>query len=83
MITIHWDFTDGTEISYIEGMESKNNFTTHCLDFFTMDSKVEVIIYRKDGKKISLININNHSNKQIRNSHNARKMLVSGSLIWI
>jgi len=84
IITIHWDFTDGTEISYMQGKLLGNNFTTHCLDFFNMDEKVDdVIVLRKDGGKISRKNINNHSLKEIRKSHNIHKMLVAGSFNWV
>ena len=43
MITIHYDFTDGTELSYVEGLEKGDNFTTCCLDFFNIDCKAEDI----------------------------------------
>jgi hypothetical protein len=84
MIKIHWDFTDGTEVSYIEGKSLGDGFSTHCLDFFNMDEKVDdVIVLRKDGKTISRKNINAHSVKEIRSSHNIRKMLVAGCFNWI
>lgn len=84
MITIHWDFTDGTEISYMQGKLLGNNFTTHCLDFFNMDERVDdVVVLRSNGGKISRKNIKEHSLKEIRKSHNIRKMLVAGSLNWL
>lgn len=84
MITIHWDFTDGTEISYMQGKLLGNNFTTHCLDFFNMDEEVDdVVVLRSNGGKISRKNIKEHSSKEIRKSHNIRKMLVAGSLNWL
>lgn len=84
MITIHFDFTDGTEVSYIEGKDLKDNFTTHCLDFFNMDEEVDdIIVLRKDGTKISRKNIQDHTDKEIRKSHNIRKMLISGGFVWI
>jgi hypothetical protein len=85
MITIHWDFTTGEEVSYQEGLELKDNFTTCCLDFFNMDIEVDdVVIYRKDGKYISRKNIQSHTNgKEIRIAHNIHKMLVSGSFNWL
>ena len=83
MITIHWDFKDGTEVSYINGKLIGDNFTTHCLDFFNMDEKVDdVIVIRKDGKKISRKEIQNHTKKQIRKDHNILKMLLAGGLEW-
>jgi hypothetical protein len=85
MITIHWDFTDGSEVSYQEGLELKDNFTTCCLDFFNMDIDVDdVIIYRKDDKHISRKSIQKHTNgKEIRDAHNIHKMLVAGSFNWL
>ena len=85
MITINWDFTDGSEVSYQEGLELKDNFTTCCLDFFNMDVDVDdVIIYRKDDKYISRKNIQKHTNgKEIRVVHNIHKMLVAGSFNWL
>lgn len=41
MITIHYDFHDGTEVSFIEGRKLKDNFTTCCLDFFRLDNLTE------------------------------------------
>lgn len=84
MITIHYDFTDGTEISYIEGLLKKDNFTTNCLEFFNMDIDVDdVIVVNKSGKIISRKNINNHTSKEIRKEHDIRKMLVANSFIWM
>ncbi len=78
MIIIHYDFTDGTEVSFIEGKLLKDNFTTCCLDFFNMDEEVDdIIVLKKDGTKISRKDINNHSDKEIRKEHNIHKMLVS------
>lgn len=84
MITIHFDFTDGTEVSYIQGKELKDNFTTNCLDFFNMEEQCdEVIVLRIDGKKISRNNIQSHSNKEIRKSHNIHKMLTANAFLWL
>jgi hypothetical protein len=85
MIIIHWDFTTGEEVSYQEGLELKDNFTTCCLDFFNMDIEVDdVVIYRKDNKHISRKNIQNHINgKEIRKAHNIHKMLVANSFNWL
>lgn len=85
MITIHFDFTDGTEVSYQEGKLLKDNFTTCCLDFFNMfEITYDVIITRKDGKHISRKNIQNHSNgKEIRKTHNIHKMFLAGSFNWL
>ena len=67
MITIHWDFTDGTELSYIDGLNSVDNFTTNCLEFFNMTEPVDdVFVINSQGKKISRNNIKKHSIKEIR-----------------
>lgn len=83
MIIIHWDFTDGTEVSYIEGKLLGDNFTTHCLDFFNMDEKVDdVVVLRSDRSIISRKNICEHTDKEIRDSHNIHKMLIANSFNW-
>ena len=84
MITIHWDFTDGTELSYIDGLIAKDNFTTNCLDFFNMDIDVDdVIVIKRSGDIISRKNINDHTTKDIRIEHNIQKMLKSNSFNWL
>lgn len=84
MIVIHWDFSDGTEVSYTQGKLLVDNFTTHCLDFFNMDVEVDdVIVLRSDGTKISRKNIDKHSIKKILKSHNIHKMLVANSFDWL
>lgn len=80
MIVIHWDFTDGTEVSYVEGLKLKDNFNTNCLDFFNMDINVDdIVVLRDDGKVISRKNIQKYTNKEIRKEHNIHKMLISGA----
>ena len=88
MITIHFDFTDGTELSYIKGFELGDNFTTCCLDFFSFDTNVDdVIVLCNDGSKISrnelLLNDGRYTDKQIRKSHNIHRMLVAGSFKFV
>lgn len=84
MITIHWDFTDGTELSYVDGLLKEDNFTTNCLEFFNMDIDVDdVIVIRSNRKKISRKNIEKHTTKEIRKAHDIRKMLVAGSFNWL
>lgn len=84
MIKIHYDFKDGTEVSYMEGKILGNNFSTHCLDFFNMDERADdVVAIRSDGKIISRKNIQNHTSKQINKSHNIHKMLIAGAFEWI
>ena len=49
-----------------------------------MDERVDdVVVLRSDGKKISRKNIQVHSFKEIRKSHNIHKMLVAGSFNWL
>ena len=84
MIIIHYDFTDGSEVSFKEGITLGDNFKTHCLDFFNMDEKVdEVLVIKKDGSYISRNNINLHTPKAIRKSHDIHKMLVADSFDWL
>ena len=84
MITIHFDFKDGTEVPYMQGKLLGDNFTTNCLDFFNMDEDVDdVVVLRSDGCKISRKEIDKHTKKEIRKSHNIHKMLVAGSFNWL
>lgn len=88
MISIHYDFTDGSEISYVEGLKKGDNFTTNCLDFFNFDTKADdVIVFNKNGKYISrnelLINDGRYTSKEIRKEHNIHKMLINSSFIWL
>lgn len=83
MIKIHYDFVDGSEISYDEGKTKKDGFNTNCLSFFTMENEAdEVLVVKKDGSYISRNNINEHSAKEIRASHNIYKMLIAGAFEW-
>ena len=55
MIEIHWDYTDGTEVSWVEGLKLGDNFTTCCTKFFNQDIITEdVVVLRKDGKKVAV-----------------------------
>lgn len=84
MITIHYDFVDGTEVSYIQGKELKDNFTTNCLNFFNMNEQAtDVIVLKQNGTKISRNNVQQHTNKQIRKEHDIYKMLISNSFTFI
>lgn len=94
MINIHFNFTDGSEVSYEEGRELiKQNvdFTTCCLSFFQMDlfnEGITVIRRLKDGGSESifmddLMNYQGkHTDKEIRFSHNVEKMLRANSFSW-
>ena len=86
MIKIHYDFTNGTEVSYQEGLDLKDNFTTNCLDFFNFDEEVDdVIVIDKFGNTLrrnSLLISNPYIIKEIRKSHNIQKMLKANSFNW-
>jgi hypothetical protein len=83
MIHIHWDYVDGTEVSYAEGLLLCDNFTTNCLDFFSNDIEADVIVMKKNGEFIQKSRLNKlHSAKQIRLSHNILKMLKADSFSW-
>lgn len=82
MIIINYDFVDGSEVSYAEGVELKDNFTTNCLDFFSFDLQVDdVVVVDKLGGVISrngLLTDNYYTSKEIRKEHNIQKILKSG-----
>lgn len=86
MIFIHYDFTDGTEVSYHEGLKLKNGFTTNCLDFFNFDSEADdVLIIDKHGNTLSMNSLlvkNPYTNKEIRTEHNIQKMFKANSFNW-
>jgi len=89
MITIHYDYCDGKEISYIEGLEAFKNridFTTNCLDFFSNDVQCNVLVKDKRGnildKNLLMNQKNSYTMKYMKVEHNLHKMLVSGSFKW-
>lgn len=86
MIKIHYDFTDGTEVSYMEGSKLKDNFTTNCLDFFCFDIDVDDIqVISKYGdilSRNSLLLPNKHTSKKILKYHNIHNMLKAGTFNW-
>ena len=90
-IVINFDFVSGNEVSFIEGRDKYmdgESFETNCLDFFQFDSLAvygDVIVKAKGGKYISLKELlsnedTTYTSKEIRLTHNVRKMLVAGSL---
>lgn len=90
-ITINFDYISGNEVSFAEGRDKfvyGESFTTNCLEFFQFDSLAiydDVIVKAKGGKYISLKELlsnedTSYTSKEIRVSHNVRKMLVAGSL---
>lgn len=84
-ITIHWDFADGTEMPYGIAINTKDDFTTHCLDFFIVEN-IDAKVIRKDGKSIAVKDLlasnKQHTWKMITKNHNLHKMLVAGALLW-
>ena len=84
MITIHYDYTDGTEVSYAEGRELKDGFTTNCLDFFQNENDVTVL--KSDGSYMTTteiqLNDGRYGQKHIRPAHNLQRMLKAGALKW-
>lgn len=89
-ITIHYDFTDGTEVSYAEGcfnVEIGKSFKTNCLDFFSNDDAIdEVMIIDKLGNELSrnklMSNKSDYTIKCMREAHNLQKMLKANSFNW-
>lgn len=87
MIFIHYDFVDGTEVSYKEGIELKDNFNTCCLDFFDFDCSAEdVTVFKSNGDYISrnelLNDLHEYTAKQIRKEHNLVRLLKANTFSW-
>lgn len=84
-IKIHYDFIDGSELSYGEAVECEENFTTSCLEFFCTDN-INAVVVKRDGSSISvkdlLDNTGDHTVKHIRKAHNLHRMLVAGAFSW-
>lgn len=84
VITIHYDFTDGTEISWGEGVCKEASFNTNVLDFFTTDRNV--VILKRDGSYISSVELLEndpyYTDKHIIHEHNIHKMLVANAFRW-
>lgn len=86
MIYIHYDFTDGTEVSYKEGLKLRDNFHTNCLDFFNWGESVDdVWVIRYDGSILSrnaLLKYGTYTSKEITKKHNIQKMLKANTFNW-
>ena len=91
IIKITYDYVDPNSKSYLEGkklIDQEESFTTNCLEFFDFDlfnKRVDdVVVIKKDGKSISLRKLldNNtgYTDKEIREAHDAKKLLISGVL---
>jgi len=85
IIRVHYDFTDGSELSYIEGKNCKGAFTTNCLEFFST-SNPNTFIVKRDGGRMSVQDLLRNdgfiTKKEIREAHDLRKMLVAGAFEW-
>jgi len=85
MINIHFDFTDGSELSYEEGMEAEKDFNTNCLAFFSFDVKDDVKVIKKDGSyilKSELLGTSDYTDREIRLAHNIEKILRANGFCW-
>jgi len=87
MITIHYDFTDGTEVSRGEGLQLGDNFTTNCLTFFNNDYDYDCKIVCKDGRYILMSELYTDANKiytdrEIRETHNILKIFIANGFNW-
>jgi len=92
MITIHYDFVNGTEKSYGEGHEllfedEHASFTTNCLTFFSNSFGDNVVVIDKHGRTIDrneLMSNKGHSytDRFMRKAHNITKMLIANSFTW-
>jgi len=85
MITIHYDYTDKTEISFAEGRQISTDFNTHCLQFFNNDESQDVKILKKNGDyilKSELFNDNFYTDKEIRQGHNILKIFLANGFCW-
>lgn len=89
MITIHYDFSDGTELPLYQAKQaliSGESFTTHCTNLFNTDN-LDCMILCKDGKYILVgellqNNEGQYTDREIRTSHNIEKMFRAGSFEW-
>lgn len=84
-ITIHYDFTDGTELSYGEAINCDKDFTTNCLEFFST-SNLNAVVKKKNGKLLAVKDLLDgkgaHCDKEIGIRHNIHKMLIAGAFKW-
>ena len=87
MITIHYDFVDGFEVSFIQAeallaVDINSNFSTNCLNYFSFDYPCRLI--RKNGNHLLpgelLRNGHLYTNKEIRKVHNISKILMCGGI---
>lgn len=89
-IIINYDFTSGNEVSYMEVIEKitseEQYIETHCLNFFNFDMLKhceDIVVIKKDNSYISVKDIlenkgSGYCHKEIRETHNIYKILISG-----
>ena len=92
MVTIHIDYVDGSELSYIEGLEKIDNnpdadFTTNVTTFFSNSFDTNVIVIDKHGKTINKYELMSnkgfkYTDREMRLGHNINKMLIANSFAW-
>ncbi len=86
MIIVRLDYSIGNEISYEEGIEKREGFATHCLDFFSTDTVSKVMVMKKDGSYIDrdglLSDSSPYTAKKIRCSHNLVRLLKAGVFVF-
>lgn len=92
MIRIHYNFTDGTEMPYLDvaaqlKLNPEVHMNTCCLDFFTTDCPADdVVIVDWEGNELSrnhlMENDGTYCVKEIRPAHNIHKMFVANSFNW-
>ena len=89
MINIHFDFTDGTELSYGEGIDKRDNFITNCLSFFDsdlLDEHYDIVVTKLNGDYISMKELLDgdihYTNKRLTMQHNLYRLLVGDVFNW-
>ena len=92
MIKVHFDFTDGTELSYSESINNRTtDFTTHSLEiidqWLTFDRLLpEIIVLRKDGSYIDVREVLNndgkYGDKYLTRDHSLALMIKASALKW-
>ena len=82
------DIKSYNEVNEIIHTRSDTRVYTYCTDFFCFDylaKNIEVIVWKDECRYIKLSEllnkneVGNYINKNIRECHNARKMLLAGS----
>lgn len=88
MITIHFDYIDGTEVSYSVGLNSGTEFTTNCLDFFSQDTVTDVMVKKLDGSYIlksellDITKVGEYYNEVVGIDTNILELLKNDNLLW-